>query len=53
MIPEDNLVIMRFGNYSRLGDGSTVRVGTNGHSTSQPLSFDITSFINRVTALIR
>ncbi len=53
VIPEDNLVIMRFGNYSRLGDGSTVRVGTNGHSTSQPLSFDITSFINRVTALIR
>ena len=53
VIPEDNLVIMRFGNYSRLGDGSTVRVGTNGHSTSQPLSYDITSFINRVTALIR
>ena len=53
VIPEDNLVIMRFGNYSRLGDGSTVRVGTNGHSTSQPLSFDTTSFINRVTALIR
>ena len=53
VIPEDNLVIMRFGNYSRLGDGSTVRVGTNGHSTSQPLSYEITSFINRVTALIR
>ena len=53
VIPEDNLVIMRFGNYSRLGDGSTVRAGTNGHSTSQPLSYDITSFINRVTALIR
>ena len=53
VIPEDNLVIMRFGNYSRLGDGSTVRVGTNGHSTSQPLSYDITSFIDRVTALIR
>ena len=53
VIPEDNLVIMRFGNYSRLGDGSTVRVGTNGHSTSQPLSYDITSFINRVIALIR
>ncbi|MBL6683796.1 MAG: serine hydrolase [SAR86 cluster bacterium] len=53
VIPEDNLVIMRFGNYSRLGDGSTVRAGTNGHSTSQPLSYDITSFIDRVTALIR
>jgi CubicO group peptidase (beta-lactamase class C family) len=53
VIPEDNLVIMRFGNYSRLGDGSTVRAGTNGHSTSQPLSYDITSFINKVTALIR
>ena len=53
VIPEENLVIMRFGNYSRLGDGSTVRVGTNGHSTNQPLSYDITSFIDRVTALIR
>ncbi|MBL6811227.1 MAG: serine hydrolase [SAR86 cluster bacterium] len=53
VIPEDNLVIMRFGNYSRLGDGSTIRAGTNGHSTSQPLSYDITSFIDRVTALIR
>ena len=53
VIPEDNLVIMRFGNYSRLGDGSTVRAGGNGHSTSQPVSFDIASFIDRVTALIR
>ena len=53
VIPEDNLVIMRFGNYSRLGDGSTVRVGGNGHSTSQPDSYDVTSFIDRVTALIR
>ena len=53
VIPEDNLVIMRFGNYSRVGDGSTVRAGGNGHSTSQPVSYDITSFINRVTALIR
>ena len=53
VIPEDNLVIMRFGNYSRLGDGTTVRAGGNGHSTNEPLSYDITSFINRVTALIR
>ena len=53
VIPEDNLVIMRFGNYSRLGDGSTVRTGENFHFTNAPLSFDSTSFINRVTALIR
>ena len=53
VIPEDNLVIMRFGNYSRLGDGTTVRAGGNGHSTNEPLSYDVTSFINRVTALIR
>ena len=53
VIPEDNLVIMRFGNYSRLGDGTTVRAGGNGHSTNEPLSYEITSFINRVTALIR
>ena len=53
VIPEENLVIMRFGNYSRLGDGSTVRTGENFHFTNAPLSFDSTSFINRVTALIR
>ena len=43
---------MRFGNYTRLGDGSTVG-GANGQSTSQPVSYDVTSFIDRVTALIR
>jgi len=53
IIPEEDLVILRFSKYERLGDGSTVRAGTNGHSTSQPLSFDVNSFVSRVTALIR
>jgi len=46
--PEDDLVILRFGNYRRNGDGSTVRSGNNYHVTNPPLDFNTTTFLGLV-----
>ena len=47
--PDDDLVILRFGNYRRNGDGSTVRSGNNYHVTSPPEGFSSATF----TGLVR
>ena len=46
--PEDDLVVLRFGNYTRQGDGSTVRTGNNFHGTNEPANFEIGTFLNLV-----
>jgi hypothetical protein len=39
---------LRFGRYTRLGDGSTVRTGNNSHSTVEPEYFDTSTFLNLI-----
>ena len=52
--PAEDLIIMRFSSYTRMGDGSTVRNGGNYHSTTEPSSFDNNTFIGKAySALIR
>mgnify|MGYP000844131443 CR=1 FL=1 len=46
--PEDDLVIIRFSEYERNGDGSTVRTGENYHVTEAPENFDVTTFVRLV-----
>lgn len=46
--PEDDLVVLRFSNYTRAGDGSTVRTGLNLHVTFLPADFDEQEFLNTV-----
>ena len=48
--PDDDLVILRFSEYTRLGDGSTVREGANSHLTFLPLNFDSEEFFDLVRA---
>ncbi|MEO2174190.1 MAG: PQQ-binding-like beta-propeller repeat protein, partial [bacterium] len=43
--PELDLVILRFGNYTRAGDGSAIRAGENYHVTSEPANFDLGNFV--------
>ena len=50
--PENDLVIMRFSTYTRMGDGGVVRTGGNYHSTTEPLNFDNNTFINKVFSSI-
>ena len=37
--PAEDLVIMRFSSYTRMGDGSVVRTGDNYHATTEPANF--------------
>jgi quinoprotein glucose dehydrogenase len=46
--PEDDLVILRFSNYTRNGDGGTVRSGSNYHGTNSPANFDVATFVAMV-----
>jgi quinoprotein glucose dehydrogenase len=46
--PELDLVILRFGNYTRTGDGSTVRADGNFHTTTEPMNFDLGVFVTEV-----
>jgi quinoprotein glucose dehydrogenase len=44
--PDNDLVVLRFGNYTRQGDGSIVRSGNNFHDTNEPTNFDIGTFLD-------
>ena len=46
--PDEDLVILRFGNYERMGDGSTVKEGANYHRTSEPANFEVSEFLRLV-----
>jgi hypothetical protein len=48
VFPADDLIVLRFGRYARLGDGSTVRTGNNSHSTVEPEYFDTSTFLNLI-----
>jgi quinoprotein glucose dehydrogenase len=48
--PDDDLVILRFGNYQRAGDGTTVKEGGNFHQTSEPANFNNNTFLDMVRA---
>lgn len=48
VFPADDLIVLRFGRYTRLGDGSTVRTGNNSHSTVEPENFDTSTFLNLI-----
>ena len=48
IFPADDLIILRFSKYTRLGDGSTIRIGNNEHSTVEPQNFDNATFLNLV-----
>ncbi|MCY4656339.1 MAG: serine hydrolase [Gammaproteobacteria bacterium] len=51
--PNDDLVILRFSQYTRAGDGSIVRSGGNYHATSAPLNFDNATFLNTMTSALK
>jgi CubicO group peptidase (beta-lactamase class C family) len=44
--PDDDLVVLRFDNYTRQGDGSIVRTGNNFHDTNEPANLDVGTFLN-------
>ena len=46
--PVEDLVIMRFSSYTRMGDGSVVRTGSNYHATTEPANFENNTFIDNV-----
>ena len=46
--PAEDLVIMRFSSYTRMGDGSVVRTGGNYHATTEPANFESNTFIDNV-----
>ena len=46
--PAEDLVIMRFSSYTRMGDGSVVRTGGNYHATTEPANFENNTFISNV-----
>ena len=46
--PAEDLVIMRFSSYTRMGDGSVVRTGSNYHATTEPANFENNTFIDNV-----
>ena len=46
--PAEDLVIMRFSSYTRMGDGSVVRTGSNYHATTEPANFENNTFISNV-----
>ena len=46
--PAEDLVIMRFSSYTRMGDGSVIRIGGNYHDTTEPANFENNTFIDNV-----
>ena len=48
VFPDDDLVILRFSKYQRMGDGRAVRESSNYHQTSEPELFDNQEFIDLV-----
>ncbi|MDA1076786.1 MAG: serine hydrolase [Proteobacteria bacterium] len=46
--PNDDLVVLRFSNYARIGDGRAVKDVGNYHQTSEPAAFDTQTFLNLV-----
>ena len=46
--PAEDLVIMRFSSYTRMGDGSVIRTGSNYHATTEPTNFENNTFIDNV-----
>ena len=46
--PAEDLVIMRFSSYTRMGDGSVIRIGGNYHDTTEPANFENNTFISNV-----
>ena len=46
--PAEDLVIMRFSSYTRMGDGSVVRTGGNYHATTEPANFESNTLIDNV-----
>ncbi|MDE0799028.1 MAG: serine hydrolase [Nitrosomonadaceae bacterium] len=50
--PEEDLVILRFSSYTRMGDGSAIRKGNNYHSTQEPMNFDNSIFLEKVFSSI-
>ena len=52
VFPEDDLVVLRFGNYTRMGDGSTVRQGNNYHQTSEPANYARNTFLDTIQAAL-
>ena len=46
--PVEDLVMMRFSSYTRMGDGSVVRTGDNYHATTEPANFENNTFIDNV-----
>ena len=51
--PDDDLIVLRFSDYRRAGDGSIKRTGGNYHDTLEPTFFDNATFLNRMQAAIR
>ena len=50
--PDDDLVILRFSTYERLGDGSLRRAHQNGIQTPTPQNFDNATFLNSTLDVI-
>ena len=48
IFPDKDLVILRNSYYEKLGDGSTVRTGKNGHYTLPPSSWDDFAFFQPI-----
>ena len=48
--PDDDLVVLRFGRYTRRGDGSTIVGGGNYHETTEPDNFDTGQFLGLIRA---
>ena len=48
VFPDQDLVVLRFGRYTRQGDGRTVREDDNLHGTSEPEDFDAETFLGLV-----
>ena len=46
--PAEDLVIMRFSSYTRMGDGGVVRTVGNYHATTEPANFENNTFISNV-----
>ena len=51
--PEEDLVILRFSSYTRMGDGSAIRKENNYHSTQEPVNFDNNTFLEKVFSSIQ
>jgi glucose dehydrogenase len=43
--PADDLVVLRFSDYTRVGDGRAVKEGGNYHQTNEPAAFDRNTFL--------